>query len=231
MSINLANQITLFRLALAIGFFAVLSTASADALVRERALLVWTFWMFLVAALADILDGYVARALGQETTFGRIVDPVVDKVLVCGAFIFFASSLFADPATGVNRTGVAPWMVVLILVRELLVSAIRSHVESTGADFRAVWVGKLKMLVQSTTIGVILGRLAWFPSIAWLETAALALLWLTVTVTFVSMLAYLGRAAVFLRASAPRPPPSSTVPPSDSRPARLAGHAPDPAGG
>lgn len=231
MSINLANQITLFRLALAVGFFAVLSTASADALLRERVLLVWAFWLFLVAALADVLDGYVARALSQETTFGRIVDPVVDKVLVCGAFIFFASSQFADPATSVNRSGVAPWMVVLILVRELLVSAIRSHVESTGADFRAVWIGKLKMLVQSTTIGVILGRLAWFPAVTWLETAARALVWLTVVVTFASMLAYLGRAGVFLRASAPRPPAPSAVQTSDTHPARLPGHAPDPAGG
>ena len=195
MRINIPNQITLGRLALALVFFGLLSFYHAGS-PRGGVLLESAFWVFLVAVLSDILDGYLARTWQQVTSFGRICDPVVDKVIVCGAFIFFASDLFYDPHSGRNITGVEPWMVVLILLRELLVSAIRSFSEAGGSSFAANWVGKAKMFVQSASVCVILGVLAWYPeTLAWLRITCV---WLTVGVTALSTISYVSRARRFV---------------------------------
>ena len=198
MRINIPNQLTIARLVLAIVFFALLSFY--DPTNPERHWLLTTcFVIFLVAVLTDFLDGYLARTWKQVTSFGRICDPVVDKVIVCGAFVFFASMLFYHPAEGRNITGVQPWMAVLILVRELLVSAIRSFSESQGTEFAANWVGKAKMFVQSASVCVILGVLAWFPEkLAWLRVTAV---WATVIITAGSIVTYVKRARAFVLSS------------------------------
>lgn len=201
MKINLPNQITLARLVLAFIFFGVLSQFQAtDG--GTHFLLPIAFWIFLAASLSDFLDGYLARRLKQVTSFGRIVDPVVDKVMVCGAFLFFAGPGFLDYQARPTRniSDVAVWMALVILLRELLVSAIRSHSESQGQDFGASWVGKIKMTVQSTTVCVVLGQLAWFPDedyplMALLRTTCV---WLTVIFTALSIVGYVRRARTFL---------------------------------
>jgi len=192
MKMNVPNQITLGRLILALLFFVLLSWFDADN--NPRWLLLVCFWVFLAAALGDILDGLLARWLKQVTPFGRIVDPVVDKVMVCGAFVLFAGANFVHE--GRNITGVAPWMAIVILVRELLVSAIRAHAEASGTNFAAVWAGKMKMFVQCATVLVILGQLGWQ-----VERAApvrTACIWLTIVITVVSIAAYVRRAYSFL---------------------------------
>lgn len=197
--INIPNQITLGRLVLAIVFFGVLSFFDPTDPDRHW-LLSLSFWIFLVAVLSDILDGYLARTWKQVTSFGRICDPVVDKVIVCGAFVFFASELFYEPTRQINITGVQPWMVVLILVRELLVSAIRSYAEASGEEFAANWVGKAKMFIQSTSVCVILGVLAWYSeTLDWLRVTAV---WATVVVTALSIFGYIKRARSFILSAA-----------------------------
>jgi len=239
MKINLPNQITLARLALAIVFFGFLSWFRAEDLESSRWMLTVCFWVFLVAALTDILDGFLARMMKQVTSFGRIVDPVVDKVMVCGAFIFFASEHFW--AGGRNISGVAPWMVIVVLLRELLVSAIRSHSEGLGQDFAATWSGKLKMFVQSATVCVVLGQLAWFherrpDELAWIRVGSI---WLMLVVTTLSMVMYIRRAYSFLLSSAalgagsaaqessPRTSQKPGPPPKDAPPTGDAGGAAD----
>lgn len=189
--INIPNQITLLRLILAAVFFAVLSIGAPVTADRAWVLAI-AFVLFVVAAITDFLDGYLARKWGQVTAFGRVVDPVVDKVLVCGAFVYFASPIFVDPQTNQNVSGVAPWMAVLILMRELLISAIRSFSEAQGAGFGANWVGKVKTALQMITIGVVLGVLAWWPN----EGRRLITLsvWATVLITAYSLVAYVYRA-------------------------------------
>src|ERR1700686_2868248 len=91
------------------------------------------FFVYLIALITDFLDGYLARKWKVEGAFGRIVDPFVDKVLVLGSFIFFAGKNFTIPMTNPTEipqnvktiTGVVPWMVVVILARELLVTTLR----------------------------------------------------------------------------------------------------------
>lgn len=198
MRINAPNQITLARLGLVVLFVLLLSWFDAARLAQQRWVLHICFWIFLAAALTDILDGLLARLLHSVTSFGRVVDPVVDKIMVCAAFVLFASPKFWDGHA--NITGVQPWMVIVIVARELLVSAVRSHAEGAGQEFGAAWIGKLKMFIQSTTVCVILAELAWQ-----LDGAApirQACVWLTVAITVASAVSYIRRARAFLLTSA-----------------------------
>lgn len=224
MRITLPNQITIARLGLALLFFALLTLYQAGAAGQEW-ILHACFWLFLLAAVGDALDGHLARTLGQVTTFGRIVDPVADKVMICGAFIYFASPHFvvatthANVTTLENVTGVAPWMAIVILVRELLITAIRSHSEAQGESFAAIGIGKLKMVVQATTACIILGQLAW--NLTWLAPLRVGAVWATVIITAFSTISYVRRAHSFLLTSAalggaPKPP---APPDSGARPA------------
>ena len=211
MNINLPNQVTLGRLGLAIVLLALLSCFDATYLAQQRWLLGVCFWIFLVAALMDVLDGLLARMMRSVTSFGRIVDPVVDKVMVCGAFVLFSGEPFWDGRT--NITGVQAWMAIVILTRELLVSAVRAHSESVGREFGASWLGKLKMFIQCPTVCVILGQLAW--QLESLAPLRIACIWITVVFTALSAVSYVHRARAFLLTSGalgggPNEPPGAS---------------------
>ncbi|QOJ14194.1 MAG: CDP-alcohol phosphatidyltransferase family protein [Planctomycetia bacterium] len=235
MTINLPNQITIARLLLAIAFFGILSWADAARFDHQRGLLAAAFWVFLVAALSDALDGILARRMGQVTSFGRIVDPVVDKVLVCGAFLYLASFHFYHPVERVSLSYVEPWMVVLILTREMLVSALRAHSEARGVTFGSDWLGKIKMVVQSATVCTVLGVLAWFHDLPSFILLAKSCVWVTTIVTALSAITYVRRSwsALFSRGAlanlpgTPHSPGASSAqtPPSASNTqARASGH-------
>jgi CDP-diacylglycerol--glycerol-3-phosphate 3-phosphatidyltransferase len=198
MALNLPNQITLSRLVLAVLFFGLLSRFNArepDAWTLDVAVI-----LFVVAALTDWLDGYLARKHDQVTALGRILDPFVDKVLVCGAFVFFAGGGFVD-AQGANLTGVAPWMAVLILGRELLVTGLRSYAESCGMPFGADHMGKIKTIVQLVTGTALMLKVAHAPQHAALHGLMIALVWLSVALTAASGLKYLWKSRQLLLAS------------------------------
>src|SRR5581483_8335480 len=110
----------------------------------------WAFAVFVVASITDALDGYLARRLNQATPVGRQLDPLVDKVIVASCFIY----LLPIPGTGFAR-----WMLVTIVVRELIVQALRSLIEGRGEPFGARTAGKLKTLFQCLSIGAILTAL------------------------------------------------------------------------
>jgi CDP-diacylglycerol--glycerol-3-phosphate 3-phosphatidyltransferase len=156
---HVPNAITAGRLVLAVVFFTLLSYYQHNGR-GDPFLLNAAFLIYLVALFTDFLDGYLARKWNVEGAFGRVVDPFVDKVLVLGTFIFFAGKNFVvqegrEPVV-TTITGVVPWMVVLILARELLVTSLRGMSEAGGVSFGAAYVGKLKMVFQSVTILVIL---------------------------------------------------------------------------
>ncbi|MGA2035231.1 MAG: CDP-diacylglycerol--glycerol-3-phosphate 3-phosphatidyltransferase [Thermoguttaceae bacterium] len=136
---NLPNQLTSLRLVLAVILFGLI--------IFEHYLS--SMVLFILAAGTDWFDGYLARKYGQVTTLGRILDPFADKVIVCGTFIF----LLAVP--GMTRL-LPAWMVVVIVGRELLVTALRSFIEEQGADFSAKMSGKLKMVLQCVAAGACL---------------------------------------------------------------------------
>jgi CDP-diacylglycerol--glycerol-3-phosphate 3-phosphatidyltransferase len=165
----------------------------------------------------DFLDGYLARKWKVEGAFGRLVDPFVDKVLVLGSFIFFAGRNFIVPRPAQELgmhvqtiSGVAPWMVVVILARELLVTSLRGSSEEGGQAFGAVFSGKLKMVFQSVTILAILvyvNYLHWFTthsaglrSMEWYARGVRDVcIWGTIVITLLSGLLYVRRGVRLFR--------------------------------
>jgi len=202
-SLNLPNRITLGRLVLAIVFVALLSQYTHRTPETWKLDAAWI--LFVIAATTDFLDGYIARKYGLITPLGRVLDPLVDKVLVCGAFVLFAGSGFVDEH-GRNVTEVQAWMAVVIVVRELLVTGLRGFNESMGKDFGASIHGKLKMWMQSVAVPVILFVIARENSGSllgmggWIKAV---LAWATVIVTALSMVQYLVRSRYILEESAP----------------------------
>ncbi len=175
---------------------------------RSIPLCMWTaLIIFLLAVASDALDGYLARSWKVESAFGRVVDPFADKILICGAFIFFAAPQLMLPhisltpaATGAELTGVQPWMAVVLIAREFLVTGIRGLAESHGIDFRAMWSGKVKMILQCAAVIGVLVYLALVYDIqnqAVLEFFRLArniAIWAMLVVTVVSAWQYISRA-------------------------------------
>ena len=139
---NLPNQLTIARLVLSIVLFALISFEFYLA----------SLVVFVVAASTDWLDGYFARKYGLVTMLGRILDPFVDKIIICGTFI----CVVAD-----KRSGIYAWMAVVVVGRELLITALRSFLEQQGADFSASMSGKLKMVFQCIAAGASLFCLAY----------------------------------------------------------------------
>lgn len=140
------------------------------------------FILFVIAGLTDIVDGIVARRLNVTSKFGRMIDPLVDKVLVCGTFICFA--VIGEPklfGLGPAVLAVIHWSVAAVLIlRELYVTVLRHIAEARGINFAAVFSGKIKMFLQSFAIGTVVIKMAHVQTAAWGNWFA--------TVTFVIML-------------------------------------------
>lgn len=182
---NVPNTLTMSRLVLAFVVFALIAYGYYfTALV-----------IFALASLTDALDGYFARLLGQSTALGRQLDPLIDKVIVSGAFIYLLTVHDQD-------TGLQPWMVTTIIVRELLIQGLRSLLEGQGQPFGAKMAGKLKTLVQCLAISAILLCLAVPPTRALVLTRDL-LIWLAVGLTVYSGLGYVMMARPQLRGKTP----------------------------
>lgn len=209
------NLLTIARVVLAVAFFAIVSIVlwpvpGGDVTTRQ----IWgnvAVVIFAIAAITDVADGFLARRWKVVSVFGRVMDPFGDKLLVIGAFVLLASPAFlaiettaaggleiaSDAADRVSMTtGVRPWMALVILGRELLVTSIRGVFEGLGIDFSAGWSGKWKMVLQSVAaptalcVAVNPGMLA---SDGWLWTRD-GLVWAAVIVTAWSAIPYLVRA-------------------------------------
>lgn len=177
---NLPNQITLLRLGLAVVSMILIDTQA---------------WLaacvaFVVAAGTDFVDGHIARRYGLVTVLGRILDPLVDKLLVGGAFAFLAA---------VPESGVHPWFAVVVLARELLVTTLRGLLEASGKDFSAAWSGKVKMVLQCAAVACVLLTLVpeppWGDSVAWVLLGLRKwLLWAMTAATIYSGAIYVARA-------------------------------------
>ena len=191
MRINLPNQITIGRFGLAIIFCILLAQFEWRHREKHAWMIDCGLALFIIAAISDIVDGYIARKQNQITSFGRVIDPFVDKILVCGAFVLLIGENFIRPDTGTNATGLKAWMVVLILGRELLVTGLRGFSEARGTGYGANLLGKIKMWVQSITICVILISLTYFSGSAGVLELRNWLIWATVVVTTGSLVVYL----------------------------------------
>ncbi|MFG0275149.1 MAG: CDP-alcohol phosphatidyltransferase family protein [Phycisphaerales bacterium] len=201
---RIPNLLTTLRLVLAGVFFALLSVFDYPDTARW-ALPVATA-IFIVAAITDALDGWLARRWNAVSVYGRIADPAADKVLVLGAFVFLASSAFSDPAGGARPvTGVWAWMVAVIIAREITVTTARTVRESRGVSTAAVWRGKWKMILQSVGAPAIL-LVVWLADAdalagGWARTTVSAIAWTDTMVTVLSGLHYIHAGVAALRAA------------------------------
>lgn len=199
---NLPNQLTVARLALSVIFFVLLGIETHVSFYPGKISVVLnvSILVFLLAVVTDILDGYLARKWGLVSTFGRIADPFADKIVVCGGFVMLI---------GVCPRLVEPWFAVVIIIREFLVSGLRSFLESRGVAFGAALSGKVKMIVQSISIPMVLLYQANFSAIpfgARGSRVAEVLYWLTVSflsltllTTITSSIEYVQRAIKLIR--------------------------------
>jgi CDP-diacylglycerol--glycerol-3-phosphate 3-phosphatidyltransferase len=145
------------------------------------------FVLFVVAGLTDIVDGHIARRWNATSKFGRMIDPLVDKILVCGAFICFA--IIGVPKLfhwGPVPLGIVHWTVAgILIVREAYVTVLRHMAEARGVNFAAVKLGKIKMFIQVFAIGTVLIKVAHVPA-AWGHWFTLVVFTLMVGVTVAS---------------------------------------------
>jgi CDP-diacylglycerol--glycerol-3-phosphate 3-phosphatidyltransferase len=139
------------------------------------------FWLFVVIAATDFLDGYLARKDGHVSAFGRIADPFTDKVLIVGTMTFFCVMPW-------SRDFVPAWLVVIVLAREFLVTGIRGFVESQGKEFGADGFGKIKMIAQCCAVGGVM----WIHAFPWPDAWRTGWEWLTLFLVGATLLTTVG---------------------------------------
>ena len=181
---NIPNTLTMFRVVFAIGIFILLPFKLYAVCVV----------LFLLAAATDYLDGYWARKYNLVSVFGRIMDPFADKLLICGCFVYLA----AIPELTDVQLGMHPWMAVVIIGRELLITSLRAVVEKEGGDFSAKWIGKWKMGLQCVAVPACLIFLM-FPNNYALQIIMVVSLWGTIAITVYSGVEYCFNAARMIR--------------------------------
>ena len=164
---NVPNALTSVRFAMAIAVMALIPLGHYFS----------STVVFLIAASTDWMDGYWARKYGQVTKFGRIFDPFVDKIIICGSFIALV---------GVAHTPIMAWMATVVVGRELLVTSLRGMIEGSGKDFSASWLGKWKMVLQCAAVVASLVYLQHEVPADWLKYTTHGLVWSSILLTVYS---------------------------------------------
>jgi CDP-diacylglycerol--glycerol-3-phosphate 3-phosphatidyltransferase len=166
------NILTLGRLVLTIIFLVMILFAPryySDGEVPFCGFLDVAFILFVIAGLTDIADGIAARGLNVTSKFGRMVDPLADKILVCGAFACFA--IIGQPklfTLGPGALAIIHWSVFAVLAaREIYVTVLRHRAESRGISFAATASGKFKMFLQTFAIGTVVIKMAHVQTATW----------------------------------------------------------------
>lgn len=169
---NLPNKLTVLRICMIPFFVAVLLYENgADQMMRMIANVI-----FITASLTDLLDGKIARKYGLVTNFGKFMDPLADKLLVCSALICLIQ-LGQLPA----------WVVIVIISREFIISGFRLVAADNGIVIAASYWGKFKTVFQMTAVVLLIFN---FPA---LSVVTDAVLWIAVILTIVSLVDYVAK--------------------------------------
>lgn len=148
---TLATALTLSRIFLIPVFMALLLARTGE---------LWAVAVFVLAAVTDGLDGYVARARKEITKFGQLIDPIADKLLICAALLVL-----------VELQEISSWVAMIILGREFAVSGLRLVVAAEGVLIPASMLGKLKTVSQVAAIVALLVDLQGAQYILWFAAA------------------------------------------------------------
>lgn len=130
---NLANKITMFRFFMVPVFMVAMYILPSTSVIP--------LIIFALAAASDAVDGYVSRKYNMITTFGKFVDPLVDKILVLSAFVLMA-----------EKNGIPGWIVVIVISRELIITGFRTIAADKGVTIAASNLGKIKTISQMAAI-------------------------------------------------------------------------------
>ncbi len=166
---NLPNKLTVIRVIMIPFFVFFMLTDYAGAASKWIALA-----LFIVASLTDLLDGYLARKHNLVTNFGKFMDPLADKLLVCAAMICL-----------VEMGKLASWMVIIIISREFIISGFRLIASDNGVVIAASYWGKFKTVFQMVMICLLIGDLE---QLALVNTIVV---WIALILTIVSLIDYL----------------------------------------
>ena len=165
---NLPNKLTMFRVIL-IPFFVLFMLVDITLYDKWIAL-----GIFIIASLTDLLDGKIARKYNLVTNFGKFMDPLADKLLVCSALICLVA-LDRIPA----------WMVIVIIAREFIISGFRLIASDNGVVIAASYWGKFKTTFQMVMICLMIA------DIAAISIITDVVMWVAVVLTVVSLVDYL----------------------------------------
>lgn len=167
---NLPNKITIFRVIM-IPFFLLFLLLPGIEYGRLYAAAV-----FIVAALSDFADGYIARKYKLVTNFGKFMDPLADKLLVCSALICF-----------VELKQIPAWIVIIIISREFIISGFRLIASDKGVVIAASWWGKLKTNAQMIMSVMLIINLNY----TWINVLEQIAIYLSLILTIVSLVDYM----------------------------------------
>ena len=134
--------------------------------------------LFIAACITDFFDGYLARKYNQVTTFGKFMDPLADKLLVCAALICF----LADP-----QTNMPAWVVIIIISREFIISGFRLVAAEKGVTIAASYWGKFKTTFQMISVILLIVRI---PALTVLTQICV---WTALVLTVISLVDYIAK--------------------------------------
>ena len=166
---NLPNKLTILRMIMIVPFVVFMLAPIGGAAGKWIALA-----LFVAASLTDLLDGKIARKYNLVTTFGKFMNPLADKLLVCSALICL-----------VELGRIPSWIVIIIISREFIISGFRLVASDKGVVIAASWWGKFKTTFQMVMIVLMIA------DIAALSIVTQIVMWIALILTVVSLLDYL----------------------------------------
>ena len=169
MKMNLPNKLTILRMIMIVPFVVFMLAPVGGAAGKWIALV-----LFVAASLTDLLDGKIARKYNLVTTFGKFMDPLADKLLVCSAMICL-----------VQMGRIPAWIVIIIISREFIISGFRLVASDKGVVIAASWWGKFKTTFQMVMIILMIA------DIAALSVVTQIVMWIALILTVVSLIDYL----------------------------------------
>ena len=179
---NLPNKLTIFRVILIIPFVVLLLGGEAgwfgsNVLIPN----VIALAIFIIASLTDLADGKIARKYNMVTNFGKFMDPLADKLLVCSALIAL-----------IELKRIPAWIVIIIIAREFIISGFRLVASDNGVVIAASYWGKFKTTFQMVMVCLMLinvpGVETWWP---WLNVLTQVIMWVALALTIISLIDYL----------------------------------------
>lgn len=173
---NLPNKLTLFRVILIPFFVFFVLAPYCEGYGNYIALAI-----FIVASLTDLLDGKIARKYNLVTNFGKFMDPLADKLLVCSAMICL-----------IDKKELASWIVIIIIAREFIISGFRLIASDNGVVIAASYWGKFKTTFQMLMVIVLLLDIS-LSRYAWIHILGIILTYIALVLTIVSLIDYIAK--------------------------------------